>query len=73
MPRIAALLRRYSTTLFLLAIALLGALAASQSVRLHYLEQRHQAMFSDFGKARSELNTRAAELAAELARCRQQR
>jgi len=73
MARIPALLRRYSTTLLLVAVALLGAVAATQSVRLHYLEQRHQAMFEDFGKSLLDFKARSGELAVDLARCRQQR
>ena len=70
MPRIAELLRRYRTTLFLVALALVGSLAVVQTVRLRYLEQRHAKMFSEFGKAQVDVQTRMDELSREAARCR---
>ena len=70
MSRIASLLRRYSTTLFLVALALVGSIAVAQTVRLRYLEQRHATMFSEFGKARMDLQANMGELAREAARCR---
>ena len=70
MTRLASLLRRYRTTLFLVALALLGTIAVAQTVRLRYLEQRHAAMFSEFGKAQLDFQARMGELAQEAARCR---
>lgn len=70
MTRLASLLHRYRTTLFLVALALVGTIAVAQTVRLRYLEQRHQAMFSEFGKARMDLQARMGELAQDAARCR---
>lgn len=70
MPRIVALLRRYSTLLFLTCIALLGAVAAVQSVRLRYLEQRHDRMFAEFGKAQLAFQFKAGELKQQLDACR---
>lgn len=71
MARIAALLRRYSTLLFLVCIAVLATVAIAQTVRLRYLEQRHQQTFADFGEAMLELNAKANRLTDDLARCRQ--
>lgn len=70
MPRIAALLRRYSTLLFLACIAVLGAVAAVQSVRLRYLEARHERMFAEFGKAQLAMQFKAGELKQQLDACR---
>jgi len=70
MSRIANLLRRYRTTLFLVALALVGSIAVAQTVRLRYLEQRHATMFNEFGKARMDLQARMGELSREAARCR---
>lgn len=60
----ASLLRRYHTTLLLVCIAILATVAVAQTVRLRYLEQRHQQMFSEFGKARMDLQVRITELSA---------
>lgn len=62
--RTATLLRRYATTLLLIGLAIVSTVAVAQSVRLRYLEQRHQQMFRDFGTARMELQARLGELAA---------
>ena len=70
MPRIADLLRRYRTTLFLVALALVGSIAVAQTVRLRYLEQRHAKMFEEFGKAQIDFQAQLGELSAEAARCR---
>lgn len=70
MPRIADLLRRYRTTLFLVALALVGSVAVAQTVRLRYLEQRHAEMFNEFGKAQMDFQARMGELSLEAARCR---
>lgn len=70
MPRIADLLRRYRTTLFLVALALVGSIAVAQTVRLRYLEQRHAQMFSEFGEARMDFQVRMDALSREAARCR---
>ena len=70
MPRIAELLRRYRTTLFLVALALVGSVAVAQTVRLRYLEQRHAQMFKDFGKAQMDFQARMGELSREAALCR---
>ncbi len=70
MSRLARLLRRYHTTLFLVALALVGSIAVSQTVRLRFLEQRHSAVFSEFAKAQMEFQTRMNELSQEAARCR---
>ena len=70
MTRLASLLRRYRTTLFLVALALVGTIAVAQTVRLRYLEQRHATMFSEFGKARMDFQARMGELSQEAARCR---
>lgn len=70
MPRPADLLRRYRTTLFLVALALVGSIAVAQTVRLRYLEQRHARMFSEFGKAQMDFQARMGELSEEAARCR---
>ena len=70
MSRLAQLLRRYRTTLFLVALALVGSVAVAQTVRLRYLEQRHAKMFSEFGKAQLEFQARAGELARDAERCR---
>lgn len=67
MTTIAALLRRYSVTLFLAGIAILATTTIAQTVRLRYLEQRHHLMLSDFGKARVEMQTQINELAAGCA------
>ena len=67
MTSIAALLRRYSVTLFLAGIAILATTTVAQTVRLRYLEQRHHQMLRDFGKARVEMQTRINELAAACA------
>lgn len=70
MPRLADLLRRYRTTLFLLALALAGGVAVAQTLRLRYLEQRHAEMFNEFGKAQVDFQVRMGELSREAARCR---
>lgn len=62
MKPIAALLRRYSVTLFLVAIALLASATILQSVRLRYLEQRHHQMLHDFGKGQIEMQSRFNQL-----------
>ena len=67
MKPVAALLRRYSITLFLAGIAILATTTIAQTVRLRYLEQRHHQMLRDFGKARLEMQTRIYELAAGCA------
>ena len=64
----AALLRRYSVTLFLLGIAILATTTVAQTVRLRYLEQRHHEMLRDFGKQRIEMQSKVNELAAGCAR-----
>jgi hypothetical protein len=69
MPRLAALLRRYSTLLFLICISLLAAAAIVQTVRLRYLEQRHAEMFAVFGKAQLDFQFKAGELQQKLAAC----
>jgi len=69
MPRLAALLRRYSTLLFLTCIALLAAAAIAQTMRLRYLEQRHAEMFSTFGKAQLDFQFKTGELQQQLAAC----
>ena len=63
----AALLRRYSVTLFLVGIAILATTTAAQTVRLRYLEQRHHEMLRDFGKQRIEMQGKVNELAAGCA------
>jgi len=63
MHRTAALLRRYGTTLMLVCIAILATIAVAQTIRLRYLEDRHTRMFSEFGKARMDLQVRIGELA----------
>jgi len=63
----AALLRRYSVTLFLVAIAILATTTVAQTVRLGYLEQRHHEMLRDFGKARIEMQGKVNALAAGCA------
>ena len=70
MPRTADLLRRYRTTLFLVALAVVGSVAVVQTVRLRYLEQRHAKMFEEFGKAQIDFQARIGELSREAARCR---
>ena len=67
MKPIAALLRRYSVTLFLVGIAILATTTIAQTVRLRYLEQRHHEMLRDFGKARLEMQNKINELAAGCA------
>ena len=67
MKPIAALLSRYSVTLFLAGIAILATTTIAQTVRLRYLEQRHHQMLRDFGKARMEMQNRINELAAGCA------
>ena len=67
MKPVAALLRRYSITLFLAGIAILATTTIAQTVRLSYLEQRHHQMLRDFGKARMEMQNRINELAAGCA------
>jgi len=67
--RIADLLRRYRTLLFLIALSVTTAVAALQTVRLHYLEQRHVLLTSDFGRNLFDLQTRLGEAAAKAARC----
>lgn len=64
MTAIAALLRRYSVTLFLVAIVVLATTTVTQTVRLRYLEQRHHQMLRDFGQTRLEMQVRINELAA---------
>ena len=64
MTSVAALLRRYSVTLFLVGIAILATTTVAQTLRLRYLEQRHHGMLRDFGKARMEMQQRINELAA---------
>ena len=63
----AALLRRYSVTLFLVGIAILATTTVAQTVRLRYLEQRHHEMLRDFGKHRIEMQSKINELAAGCA------
>ena len=63
----AALLRRYSVTLFLVGIAILATTTVAQTVRLRYLEQRHHEMLRDFGKQRIEMQSKVNELAAGCA------
>lgn len=70
MTRVARLLHRYRTFLFLVALALVGSVAVAQTLRLRYLEQRHEAMFRDFGKAQLDFQARMGELAQEAGRCR---
>ena len=55
MKPFAALLRRYSATLFLASIAILATTTIAQTMRLRYLEQRHHEMLRDFGKERIEI------------------
>ena len=50
-------------------VAGIGSVAVAQTVRLRYLEQRHATMFSEFGKARMDMQVRIDELAREAARC----
>jgi len=69
MPRFAALLRRYSTLLFLVSLSLLAAIAVAQTVRLRYLEERHARMFEEFGKAQLDFQFKAGELQQKLAAC----
>jgi hypothetical protein len=69
MPRFAALLRRYSTLLFLVCISLLAAIAVAQTMRLHYLEERHARMFEEFGKAQLDFQFKAGELQSKLVAC----
>ena len=68
MPRFA-LLRRYSTLLFLVCISLLAAVAIAQTLRLRYLEERHARMFEEFGKAQLDFQFNADELQSRLAAC----
>lgn len=70
MPRFAALLRRYRTLLFLVCISVLGAVAAMQTVRLRYLEERHALMFRDFGETQLQFQFKAGQLQRDLAACR---
>ena len=70
MARLQAFFRRHSTLLFLSCIALLAAIAAMQTLRLQYLEQRHAATFSDFGKAQMEFRFKAGRLQHDLAACK---
>ena len=70
MARFAALLRRYSTTLFLVALALVGSIAVAQTVRLRWLEERHAAVFEEFGQAQMDFRARMGELSREAERCR---
>ena len=63
----AALLRRYSVTLFLVGIAILATTTVAQTVRLRYLEQRHHEMLRDFGKQRIQMQSKVNELAAGCA------
>ena len=67
MKPITALLRRYNITLFLAGIAILATTTIAQTVRLRYLEQRHNQMLHDFGKGRMEMQNRINELAAGCA------
>lgn len=69
MASLPALLRRHATLLFVVCIAVLAALAALQTVRLHYLEQRHAEMFSRFGKAQLDFQFKAGELQRKLDAC----
>lgn len=69
MPRIAALLRRHKTLLFLVCICLLTAATAIQTLRLRYLEERHAQMFRDFGKAQLDVQFKAGEIAQQLRAC----
>jgi len=69
MPRLAALLRRYSTLLFLVCLSLLAATAVAQTMRLRYLEERHARMFEEFGKAQLDFQFKAGELQGKLAAC----
>ncbi len=70
MRRIAALLRRYSTLLFLTSLCLLAAATVVQSLRLRYLEDRHLQMFTDFGEAQLAIQFKANELQQQLRACR---
>jgi hypothetical protein len=69
MPRLAALLRRYSTLLFLICLSLLAAAAIVQTVRLRYLEERHARMFEEFGKAQLDFQFKTGDLQHQLAAC----
>ena len=64
MPAVAALLRRYNVTLFLVFIVILATTTVAQTVRLRYLEQRHHQMLRDFAQSRLEMQFRINELAA---------
>lgn len=63
-----ALLRRYNVTLFLACIAILATTTIAQTVRLRYLEERHQQMFRDFGNAQFDMQGKINELAADCAK-----
>ena len=69
MPRLPALLRLYSTLLFLVGMSLLAAIAIAQTVRLRYLEARHARMFEEFGNAQLDFQIRAGDLQRRLAAC----
>ena len=69
MPRLHLLIRRHATLLFLVCIALLTAAVVVQTLRLHYLEQRHAEMFSRFGKAQLDFQFKAGEMQRRLKTC----
>lgn len=64
MNRTVPLLRRYGTTLLLICIAIAATVAVAQTIRLRYLEERHQQMVRDFGKARVDMQITISDLAA---------
>lgn len=70
MTRFKDLLHRYRHTLVIVSILLPMAVAALQTTRLHYLEERHHRMLKDFSLQKLRMQMNNAELAQRASACK---
>jgi hypothetical protein len=70
MTRFNALLHRYRHTLVVVSILLPMAVAALQTARLQYLEDRHHRMLMDFSANQLRMQMDNADLARRASACR---
>ena len=70
MSRFSNLIHRYRHTLIIVSILLPLSIAVLQSVRLHYLEQRHHGMLKDFSMKQLRMQIHNSELAQKAAACK---
>jgi hypothetical protein len=70
MTRFKDLFHRYRHTLVIVSILLPATMAGLQTMRLHYLEARHQRMLQDFSLKQLRMQMNNAELVQQAAACK---